>query len=87
MREPKFYVQTLLNSYFHLDRDIDFWFDSLVVNDELLFFGDAIVIAVDDDVDVIAQPNNYTIVRFKLLFDSVEGKVICHVVSQCSRRF
>ena len=87
MRELKFYVQTLLNSYFHLDWDIDFWFDALVVNDELLFFGDAVVATVDDDVDVITQPDHNAVVRFELLFDSVEGKVICNVVSQCSGRF
>ena len=60
------------------------WLLSLVAHDELFFFRYLIIIPVNHHVNVISQPNNDTVVRLKLLFDSVELKVVGDVFSQSS---
>jgi hypothetical protein len=82
--EFEFNMQALLDAHFHLYWSIRLWLLSLVAHDELFFFRYLIIIAVNHHVNVISQPNNDTVVRLKLLFDSVELKVVGDVFSQSS---
>ena len=84
--ELKFDVQTLLDAHFHLYWPIGVRLSPHVGHNEFFFLRYAIVITVDHHVDVVPQVDHYTIVRLKLLLNSVELKVIGHIVSQSTRR-
>ena len=84
--ELKFNVKALLDSHLHLNRPVVVWLNTHVRYDELLFLRYAVVITVDHHVYVISQVYHYTIVGLKLLLNSVELKVIRHIVSKSSGR-
>lgn len=83
--ELKFYVETFFNSNLHLDGVIFFWFLLSVAHDELLFLGNTIVAAIDDNIDVVTKSDSDSCVALKLFLDSVELEVICRVVVQLTR--
>ena len=83
--ELKFYVETFFNSNLHLDGVIFFWFLLSVADDELLFLGNTIVAAIDDNIDVVTKSDSDSCVALKLFLDSVELEVICRVVVQLTR--
>lgn len=82
--EFKLDVKAFFDTYFHFDWFVAnlIRFHSDVSHDEFFFLGDSIVIPVDNDIDVIPQPNNDTIVALKLLFNSVELKIILNIVCE-----
>ena len=80
MQELKLYVKTLLNSHFHFYWLVFFRFWTKVLDDEFFLFGDSIVAAINDYIDVVSESHNYAIVRLKLFFYSIEWKVISHIV-------
>ena len=84
--ELKFDVEALLDAHLHLDWPICVRLHAHVGDDELLFLRYAVVIAVNHHVYVISQVYHYTIVGLELLFNSVELKIVRHIVCQCPGR-
>jgi len=56
------YVQALFNTHFHLDRLVFLGLRARVLHHELFFFGDAVVVAIDDNIDVVPQSHDDSIV-------------------------
>ena len=76
-------VKAFLDSNFHLDLWVFLGLLSHdVIHDKLFLFCDAIVASIDANVDEVADSHVDPIVRLELLLNSVEGKVVCHVVSE-----
>ena len=86
LRKFKLNVEALLDAHLHLNGWILTRLLPNILHDELLFLRDTIVVAIDHDVDEVAQTDYYTVVRLKLLLDAIERKVIGHVVSQGAGR-
>lgn len=82
LREFKLYVEALLDAHFHLNGWVLARLLPNILHDELLFLRDTIVVAIDYDVDEVAQTDDYAIVRLKLLLNAIERKVIGHIVGQ-----
>lgn len=74
--ELKFYVQALFNTNLHFDWSILIGLLSFVGYDEFFLLGYPIVIAIDDDVDVVAQPDNYSVISLELFFYSIELEIV-----------
>ena len=60
--ELKFDMKALFYAYFHFDNRVLLGFHSNVLYDELFFLRDAVVIAIDDYIDEVAQANDDSIV-------------------------
>ena len=71
--EFEFDMQAVLNADLHLDGLVlvGRLFDR-IIHDELLLLGNAVVISVDDHINVVAKADYYPIIAFKLLLDTVE---------------
>ena len=79
-------VEALFNADLHLDRLVDFGLLTSVAHDEFLFLGDPIIRPVDNDKDVVAQPDDDSVIALKLLFDAVELEIVRHIVSEGTGR-
>lgn len=73
-------VEALLDADLHFNGQVFLFFFAHILNQKLFFLGNSIVVAINDHVDEVAQPHHNAIVTFKLLFDSIEGKVVGHVI-------
>lgn len=82
--ELKFYVQALFNTNLHFDWSILIGLLSFVGYDEFFLLGYPIVIAIDDDVDVVAQPDHYSVISLELLFYSIELEIVWNILGQSS---
>ena len=81
--EFKLDMETFLNADFHLDLLMFFLFlFHDVVDDEFLLLCNAIVVTIDTDVDEVAYAHVDAIVRLKLFLNSIERKIVRHVVSE-----
>ena len=96
--ELKLNVETLLDSDLHLDLLVLFLLLLTVLlsclllarrdilHDEVLLLRHSIVLPVNADIDVVAHTHIDALVSLKLLLDSVECKVVRHVVSERAGR-
>jgi len=85
LRKLEFNMQTLFDTDLHLDGNALTGTLADVLHNELFFLRDPIVIPVDHDVDIVSQSYDDTVVALKLLFNTIEGKVIGHVVRESAR--
>ena len=76
----EFDVKAFFYAYFHFDGHACRGTLTDILHDELFLFCDSIVVTVDHDVDKVTKPHDYSVVTFKLLFNSVEGKIVRHIV-------
>ena len=83
--ELKLDVETLFNAHLHFDRVVLLGLLAEVLHDELLLFGNAVVVSVDDHVDEVAKAHHDSIVRLKLLLNAVKLEVIGTVICQAAR--
>ena len=72
----KFYMETFFNTYFHFNRPIYFRFSSTVVYNKFFFFSYTVVISINHHIYIVTQTNNYTVIAFKLFFNTVELEII-----------
>jgi hypothetical protein len=79
-------VQTLLDPYFHFYGRVKRRLISNILNNELFLFGYFVVAAINYHVKVVADPDNDSIVGLKLFFDTVELKIVVHIISQAAGR-
>ena len=91
--ELELYVEALLDADLHLDLLVVLLRLLLaavlvrdVVDDKLFLLRDAIVVAVDHDVDEVAHAHIDAIVRLELLLHPVEREIVTHVVRERPRR-
>ena len=84
--ELEFDVEALFNADLHLNRRVLARLLAHVLHDELFLLRDAIIVAIDDDVDEVAQPHHDAVVGFELLFNAIEREVVRHVVSERTGR-
>lgn len=84
--ELKFNVKTLLDTHLHLDWPVSVWLSPDVGHDEFFLLRYAVIITVDHHVYVISQVYHYPIVGLELLLNSVELKIIRHIVCQSTGR-
>ena len=85
--EFKLDVQAFLYSYFHLYRPISIWFNTDIGDNEFFLFRYPIIVSVDDNIYVVSQLDHYAVVSLKLLFNSVELKVVGDIICKSARRF
>ena len=85
-KEVKLNMQTLLDAHFHLDWWVHTWLLAQILDDELFLLCDAVVVAVDHDVEVVLYAHHDSVVALELLLHAIEAEVVSHVVSQGSRR-
>lgn len=74
-------MQALLDAYFHFDRSILIWFCSSIRYYEFFLLCYAVVVSIDNNVDVVPKSDHNTVVAFKLLFYSVKLKIVLHIVT------
>ena len=80
MRELELNMETLFDADLHLDWHTFVFLLPHILHQKLLLLGYSIVVPIDDHVYEVAQSHHNAIVTFKLLFYSVERKVVRHVV-------
>ena len=85
--EFKLYMQAFFYSYLHLYRPIDVWLDPDIRHNELLLFRYAIIVSVYHHIYEVAQPDDDAIVSLKLLLNSIELKIIGHIICEGARWF
>ena len=78
-------MEALFDAHLHLNRPVLVRLRANVGYNELFLLGNPVIITVDNDVDVVPEPDDYSVVRFELLFHAVELEVVLHVVSQRAR--
>ena len=83
--ELKLDVKALFNADLHLDRIVLLGLDTQVLNDELFFLRDSIIVTIDHHIDKVSQPNDNAVVWLKLFFDTIEREIIGHVVCEWTR--
>ena len=83
----EFNMKALFNAYFHLDWSIAIRFSTKIRYNEFFFFRYPIIISIYDNIDVIPESNDYSIIRFKLLFNPVELEIVRNIIRQRTRRF
>lgn len=77
-----FYTNLHLDGFIYMSGFFD-W----IKHDELLFFSDFVVAAIDGYVNVVAETNYDAIVSLKLLFNSIEGEIVFNGICESSRWF
>ena len=80
--EFEFNVEALFDSHFHFDWAVVIRLCSSVGHNEFFFLCYAVVVSVDDNVNIVPKFDYDSVVAFKLLFDSVELEIILHIISQ-----
>ena len=80
LRKLEFDMQALLDADLHLDGHACRGTLTDVLDNELLFLCDPIVVAVNHHVDKVSKPHNDAIVALKLLLDAIECKIVGHVI-------
>jgi hypothetical protein len=82
LREFELNVQALFYSHLHLDGVVLLGLNAQVLDEELLLFRDAVIVAIDHHVDEVAESHHDSVVRLELLLDAVKREVVRHVVRE-----
>ena len=85
--EFEFNMQAFFYSHFHFNGSISVGLLPKIRHDKFFFLRYPIIVSIYHHVYVIAQPDYDSIIALKLLFYSIELKIVRHIVGESTRWF
>lgn len=75
-------MQTLFDTNFHFDLFILSGFFWNVLHDKFLFSSNFIVWSIDDNIDVVPQPDYDALITLELFFNTIKLEIVIHIISE-----
>ena len=78
----KLNMKAFFDTDFHFNWSIVIWLSWDIRNDKFLFLCNPVIVSIDNNVDIISESYDNSIVAFELFFYTIELKIIRNIVSQ-----
>ena len=78
----KLNMKAFFDTDFHFNWSIVIWLSWDIWNDKFLFLCNPVIVSIDNNIDIISESNDNSIIAFELFFYTIELKIIRNIVGQ-----
>ena len=78
----KLNMKAFFDTNFHFNWSIVIWLSRNIRHNKFFFFSNPVVVSIDNDVDIVSQSDDNSIIAFELFFYTIELKIIGNIVCQ-----